>query len=94
MQSDQGSLVWAGERGPEIVANAAGGKTGVMNVEQMQDAVYEGVFAAITAAMSGKSEGGSQAVNVYLDGRQITAAVEQRQRERGATIMGNGVYSY
>ena len=91
---DQGSLVWAGERGPEIVANAAGGKTGVMNVEQMQDAVYEGVFAAITAAMSGKSESGSQAVNVYLDGRQITAAVEQRQRERGATIMGNGVYSY
>ena len=91
---DQGSLVWAGERGPEIVANAAGGKTGVMNVEQMQDAVYEGVFAAITAAMSGNSEGGAQAVNVYLDGRQITAAVEQRQRERGASIMGSGVYSY
>ena len=91
---DQGSLVWAGERGPEIVANAAGGKTGVMNVEQMQDAVYEGVFAAITAAMSGKSEGGTQAVNVYLDGRQITTAVEQRQRERGASLMGNEVYSY
>ena len=91
---DQGSLVWAGERGPEIVANAAGGKTGVMNVEQMQDAVYEGVFAAITAAMSGKSEGGAQAVNVYLDGRQITTAVEQRQRERGASLMGNEVYSY
>lgn len=91
---DQGSLVWAGERGPEIVANAAGGKTGVMNVEQMQDAVYEGVFAAITAAMSGKSEGGAQAINVYLDGRQITTAVEQRQRERGASLMGNEVYSY
>lgn len=91
---DQGSLIWAGERGPEVVANAAGGKTGVMNVEQMQDAVYEGVFAAITAAMSGKSEGGTQAVNVYLDGRQITTAVEQRQRERGASLMGNEVYSY
>ena len=91
---DQGSLVWAGERGPEIVANAAGGKTGVMNVEQMQDAVYEGVFAAITAAMSGKSEGGAQAVNVYLDGRMITSSVEKHQRERGASIMGSGVYSY
>lgn len=91
---DQGSLVWAGERGPEIVANAAGGKTGVMNVEQMQEAVYEGVYAAITAAMSGKSEGGAQAINVYLDGRQITTAVEQRQRERGASLMGNEVYSY
>lgn len=91
---DQGSMIWAGERGPEIVANAAGGKTGVMNVQQMQDAVYEGVYAAVTAAMRGTSGGGSQAVNVYLDGRQITAAVEQRQRERGASIMGNEVYSY
>ncbi len=91
---DQGSLVWAGERGPEILANAAGGRTGVMNVEQMQQAVYEGVYAAVSAAMSGKRESGTQAVNVYLDGRQITNAVEQRQRERGAFIMGNEVYSY
>lgn len=91
---DQGSMIWAGERGPEIVANAAGGKTGVMNVQQMQDAVYEGVYAAVTAAMRGTSGGGTQAVNVYLDGRQITSAVEQRQRERGASIMGNEVYSY
>ena len=91
---DQGSLIWAGERGPEVMATAAGGKTGVMNVQQMQDAVYEGVYAAISAAMRGSGESGSQAVNVYLDGRQITAAVEQRQRERGASIMGKEVYSY
>ena len=92
---DTGSLVWAGEAGPEIVANAGGGRTGVMNVEQMQNAVYEGVYAAVVAAMrAGGSSGGNQAVNVYLDGRQITATVEQRQRERGASIMGNQVYSY
>lgn len=92
---DQGSLVWAGERGAEIVANAGGGKTGVMNVQQMQDAVYDGVYAAVVAAMRASSGGnGSQAVNVYLDGRQITAAVEQRQRERGVSIMGSQVYSY
>lgn len=91
---DQGSLIWAGERGPEVMATAAGGKTGVMNVQQMQDAVYEGVYAAVTAAMRGNTEGSSQAVKVYLDGRQITSAVEKRQRERGASIMGNEVYSY
>lgn len=92
---DQGSLIWAGERGPEVMATAAGGKTGVMNVQQMQDAVYEGVFAAMSAAMRGNSEGGgTQAVNVYLDGKQITSAVEKRQRERGTSIMGNEVYSY
>lgn len=92
---DQGSLIWAGERGPEVMATAAGGRTGVMNVQQMQDAVYEGVYAAVSAAMRGNGgEGGSQAVNVYLDGKQITTAVEKRQRERGASIMGNAVYSF
>lgn len=92
---DQGSLIWAGERGPEVMATAAGGKTGVMNVQQMQEAVYEGVFAAMSAAMRGRGDGGeAQAINVYLDGKQITSVVEKRQRERGASIMGNEVYSY
>ena len=92
---DQGSLIWAGERGPEVMATAAGGKTGVMNVQQMQDAVYEGVYAAMSAAMRGAfGSGGEQAVNVYLDGRKVTASVEKHQRERGASIMGNEVYSY
>ena len=91
---DQGSLIWAGERGPEVMAKAAGGKTGVMNVQQMQDAVYEGVYAAVVAGMRAMNGDGAQAVNVYLDGKQITSAVEQRQHERGASIMGNEVYSY
>ena len=92
---DAGSLIWAGERGAEIVANAGGGKTGVMNVQQMQDAVYEGVYAAMVAAMRGNGEGsGSQVIKVYLDGKEITHSVEQHQRERGASIMGNEVYSY
>lgn len=91
---DQGSLIWAGERGPEVMATAAGGKTGVMNVQQMQDAVYEGVYAAMSAVMRGSEVDGGQSINIYLDGRQITAAVEKRQRERGASIMGNEVYSY
>ena len=92
---DAGSLVWAGEAGPEIVANASGGKTGVMNVQQMSEAVYEGVYSAVVAAMrAGGGNGGSQAVNVYLDGKQITSSVEQRQKERGASIMGSQVYAY
>ena len=69
---DSGSLIWAGERGAEIVANAGGGKTGVMNVQQMQDAVYEGVYAAMIAAMRGSGEGsGSQVIKVYLDGKEV-----------------------
>jgi hypothetical protein len=91
---DQGSLIWAGERGPEIMANAGGGRTGVMNVQQMQDAVYEGVYAAVSAAMRGMSNGGSQEVRVYLDGREISSSVRKHQHESGATIMGNEVYAY
>ena len=91
---DQGSMIWAGERGAEIVANAAGGKTGVMNVQQMQEAVYEGVYSAMSAAMRGMSGGGSQEVRVYLDGREITANVKKHQHESGASLMGNEVYSF
>lgn len=90
---DQGSLVWAGERGAEIVANAHGGKTGVMNVEQMQQAVYEGVLAAMAASQRGSS-GSTSEIKVYLDGRQISASVERQQKERGVSIMGREVYSY
>ena len=91
---DQGSLIWAGERGPEVMAEASGGRTGVMNVQQMQDAVYEGVYAAVTAAMRGQSQSGGQDVRVYLDGREISASVRKHQHESGATIMGNEVYAY
>lgn len=91
---DQGSLIWAGERGPEVMATAAGGKTGVMNVQQMQESVYEGVYTAMVAALRGMNGGGSQEVNVYLDGKKITSTVEKHQRERGTSIMGNEVYSY
>lgn len=91
---DQGSLIWAGERGPEVMATAAGGKTGVMNVQQMQEAVYEGVYAAMSAAVRGMNGGGSQDVRVYLDGKEISASVRKHQHESGATIMGNEVYSY
>ena len=89
----QGSLVWAGERGAEIVANAGGGRTGVMNIEQMQEAMYESVYSAIMAAQR-QSEGGGQAINIFIDGKEVAYSVEKHQRERGATIMGNEVYTY
>ena len=86
---DQGSLIWAGERGPEIMANAGGGKTGVMNVQQMYEAMYDAVYSATIAAnrSSGGSDG-SRVTKLYLDGREITSAVEKTQHERGANIMG------
>ena len=43
-----GTLIWAGEAGPEIVANV-GSSTGVMNVRQMEDAVANGNINVVNA---------------------------------------------
>lgn len=91
---NQGSMIWAGERGAEIVANASGGKTGVMNVDQMYQAVYDAVFAAMTSSNSQGGNGGTANFNLYLDGKQVTTAVEKTQKERGTSIFGTEVYSY
>ena len=91
---NQGSMIWAGERGAEIVANASGGKTGVMNVDQMYQAVYDAVYSAMTSSNSQNSGGGAQSFNLYLDGKQVTSTVEKTQKERGASIFGTEVYSY
>ena len=91
---DMGSLIWAGEAGAEVVANAGGGKTGVMNIQQMQEAVYEGVYAAVVGAMRQSESGGSQPVNLYLDGRLVARSVEKYQRERGATFVGQQAFTY
>lgn len=88
-----GELFLARESGPEMVGRI-GNKNAVVNNQQIVDSVSEGVYAAVLAAMRQSESNGAQSVNVYLDGRQITANVEKHQRERGATIMRNGVYAY
>lgn len=83
-----GQLFIAREAGAEMVGSI-GGRTAVANNDQIVQGIYEGVLAAMQAA--GGSSGGNFDVNVYLDGKQVTAAVEKRQRERGATIYPGGV---
>lgn len=47
------------------------------------------------SAMRGNGDGASQQViKVYLDGKEVASSVEKAQRERGASLMGNEVYSY
>lgn len=90
---DIGELFVAREAGPEMVGKI-GNKNAVVNNQQIVEAVSEGVYSAVLSAMRQSEGNGGQAVNVYLDGRQITSSVERHQRERGATIMRNGVYAY
>ena len=83
-----GQLFIAREAGAEMVGSI-GGRTAVANNDQIVEGIYQGVLAAMQA--SGGGNGGGFDVKVYLDGKQITAAVEKRQRERGATIYPGGV---
>ena len=83
-----GQLFIAREAGAEMVGSI-GGRTAVANNDQIIEGIYQGVLAAMRASDGGN--GGNFDVRVYLDGKQITAAVEKRQRERGATIYPGGV---
>lgn len=83
-----GQLFIAREAGAEMVGNI-GGRTAVANNDQIVQGIYEGVLAAMRAAEGNGS--GNFDVKVYLDGKQLTAAVEKRQRERGAMIYPGGV---
>lgn len=88
-----GQMFIAREAGPELVGRM-GNRNAVVNNDQIVEGVAAGVYQAVVAAMAQTQQGG-QAVNVYLDGRQITAAVERRQAERGMTLMGNQLgYGY
>lgn len=82
-----GELFIAREAGAEMVGSI-GGRTAVANNDQIVQGIYEGVLAAMQAS---NGNGGNFDVKVYLDGKQITSAVEKRQRERGATIYPGGV---
>jgi hypothetical protein len=79
----------AREAGPELVGSI-NGRSAVANNDQIVVAISRGVYEAVASAMSSAANGANgQSVNVYLDGRQITAAVEKRQGERGRSLMGN-----
>ena len=69
------------------------GETTVSNTGQIADSISEAVYAAVVEGLR-QFDPSDRPIKVYLDGRQITASVEKRQRERGATIMRNGVYAY
>lgn len=91
---NEGQMFIAREAGPELVGNI-NGRTAVANNDQIVTAVSQGVYSAVMAAMGNNNNSGEQHINVYLDGKQITASVEKRQAERGRTLMGNQLgYGY
>ena len=77
---NDGSLILAGEAGPEIVANV-GSHTGVMNVEQMESAVAagnEGVINVLYSILDAVQSG--SVLNVTIGDDQFESAWERAQR--------------
>lgn len=70
-----GTMFIAGERGAEYVGDI-GGRTGVMNTEQMERALYRAMVAALTVMPP--SQGG----DIYLDGEKIYTSVVRRNNNQ------------
>ena len=88
---DRGQMFIAREAGPELVGTI-GSRTAVANNDQIVESVSRGVYQAVVAAMSSQQQGrGVTEVRVYLDGKDITRAVETEQRDRGLDLMPGGV---
>lgn len=61
---------------------------------ELRDSVKEGFIAAMQESGFGDTDSGNFTVRVYLDGKEITSAVEKRQSDRGMSLMGTEAYSY
>ena len=88
---DYGELFVAREDGAPEMVGKFGNRTGVANNDQITTGIREAVVSGMLSIADVFKSGSNFDVKVYLDGKQITAAVEKRQRERGATIYPGGV---
>lgn len=87
---DEGQMFIAREAGPELVGTI-GGRTAVANNADIVAAVSEGVFGAVSAAMSGSSNGGVSMAIFNVNGREFMRAVFEDGRavanEHGVSLI-------
>lgn len=78
---DKGSMFVAGERGAEFVYNMPSGQSGVANIQQIAQAVYQGTYqATMDWWKSARNEIGG---DVYLDGEKIYRSVKGTASRHG-----------
>lgn len=87
---DAGQLFIANESGPEMVGSI-GGKAAVANNDQIVEAIAQGVFRAVTEALSGNSGNRKQEIVVYLDGKAMARRLypynQEVSREHGGSLI-------
>ena len=83
-------LFMAGERGPELVGTV-GGKTAVVNNQQIVAAVSQGVAQAVASVLGAQNS--KQELTVNLDGREIYRSVVTHDRQFKKST-GESAFSY
>ena len=87
-----GQMFLARENGPELVGTM-GGRTAVVNNDQIVESVALGVYEAMVSAMNRQSEQGQQAtITILLDGEQIYQSQEEIRRSKGFSF-GMGAFA-
>lgn len=84
-----GQLFVAREAGPELVANLGGGKTAVVNNDQIVESVSSGVYRAVVEAMGTMQSGDSGDFVVNVDGRELLRVTRKAERASGYRLSGN-----
>lgn len=79
---ETGELFIAREAGPELVGTMNGQST-VANNADIVAGIRQGVFEAVSAAMSNNSGNSEAVVRVYLDGREIRTSQQRTARAMG-----------
>ena len=74
---DKGTMFVAGEAGAEMVYNMPSGQSGVANVRQIEQAMYNAL------ARYGEQNGGTIVVQAYLDGEKVYENTTARAKSQG-----------
>lgn len=79
---DKGSMFIAGEAGAELVTNMGGGQSGVMNMEQLENAVARGMIVG----MSSIDTKDDRPIYINIDGQRFFTASRQIYNRNGYDI--------
>ena len=78
-----------------LQSSYAASSTQQLSASEIKEAVYNGAYnALLDYKQRYGNEDKNNIIKLFIDGKQVTAAVEKTQSDRGRAIMGNEAYSY
>lgn len=80
---DTGSLFLAGERGAELVTNVGGGQSAVMNMQQLQQAIYGGMVSALSTMQQVGGHETAQPITVKIGEDTLFEITRKSATRRG-----------